>query len=385
MSNIISEAEVKAAQAWLHDVFVWGGLAKTPRRSVPIDKYNYMYGRGAGNFRTNGSDPVVQKKSKEAAETICSFIAHRKVETQRFLALDAAVKYISGAAFLPDLAATKGYVQQTPERLCRYIAWFCEMNNLVFDNKATSDEEIDQVRKTVMGGLIWDNYLMASGSHTPENNPANKKPEEDDFFEDDDDEVLGGTPADTTAPKADATTAQPSQPASNGGRLPNGTKPSNPKHTLYRSNCSGIVDPSKPKEQIGTNGKVFKVVGVGNTPTEITLNVKPQRATTPLQVYYGVGTGWNDCKLYFKNNVDADTFMGKALAAKPSEIKSLQVKAQSADKEGYVEVETEFGRAYIVATKLHEDIKEEITEKPEENKVSNRAIWKAYQEGWYKD
>ncbi|MBP5469605.1 MAG: hypothetical protein J6Z11_10220 [Candidatus Riflebacteria bacterium] len=75
--------------------------------------------------------------------------------------------------------------------------------------------------------------------------------------------------------------------------------------------------------------------------------------------------------------------MGKALAAKPNEIKSLQVKAQSADKEGYVEVETEFGRAYIVATKLHEDIQEAVKIDEVEQKyvdmfpqvVSNKELW----------
>ena len=376
MSNILSGSEVNAAQAWLHDVFIWGGLAKTPRRAVPIDKYKYMYGTHPENFRTNGSDPVAQKKSKDAAETICSFIAHRFAETQRFLALDDAVKYLAKASFLPDLSAKQGYVQKDPTILCKYIAWFCEANKLVFDNSITGNEEMIQIRKTVIGSILWDNYLFSNGTNTPENNPANK-PVDDDEKDD------------TPAPAQKQATPQPqqSQPTSTGARLPDGTNPSNPKHTLYRSNCGGIVDPSKPKEKIGTNGKVFRISGEGATPTEITLNVKPQNAKAPLKVYYGVGTGWNDCKLYFKNNVDADTFMGKALAAKPAEIKSLRVKAQSADDHGYIEVDTEFGRAYIIATKLHEDLQEEIVEevieeKQEKNKASNRDIWKAFQRGW---
>ena len=308
MSYILDDNEIKVAKAWLHDIFVWGGIY-SPKRVIPIEKYRYMYGTHPSNFRTqpqtDDDNSKTIKDSKEAADIICDFILHRKdVETQRFLALDKAVQYLSKASFIPGLKLTTGYVVRSPEQLCKFIAWFCEANNWVFDNKLTSVEEMKQIKDhTMIGKVLWDNFLFAQ-DRIPEANPARQKDLADKAAKaaaSSDEDDTDDTPADQGIAAAKADAAQQSQPASNSTKLPDGTKPSNPKHTLYRSNCSGIVNPNKPKEQIGTNGKVFKIVGVGNTPTEITLNVKPQNASAPLNVYYGVGTGWNDCKLYFND------------------------------------------------------------------------------------
>ena len=152
-------------------------------------------------------------------------------------------------------------------------------------------------------------------------------------------------------------------------------------HTLYRSNARGLVHPDQPK--ISLNGTVYKIVGKGATPTKITLNVKPKYAATPLSVNYGVGTGWNDCMLFFDSEAAAKAFRDKAWAAKPQEITVLDVVSTRGDSNGYVEVETEFGNAYIVASKLHEEVEEELKEDKNENipynsKISNREAAKEF-------
>ena len=62
---LLSTTEIKKAKAWLHDVFIWGGWASTPQRTVPIENYRYMYGTHDENFRKD--DP----KYQDAAKTIC--------------------------------------------------------------------------------------------------------------------------------------------------------------------------------------------------------------------------------------------------------------------------------------------------------------------------
>ena len=138
---LLTNDEIKEAKAWLHDVFVWGGLVANPKRAVPIEKYRYMYGTSPDNFRHD--DP----KYRDAAKTVCSCIINRKVETQRFLAFDAAIKLLSLCAFLPELSVTRGYIRVGAETLCRFIAWFCDENNLVYNNRNTSVEEMKQIKK----------------------------------------------------------------------------------------------------------------------------------------------------------------------------------------------------------------------------------------------
>lgn len=43
MANLTPE-QITAAKAWLHDIFVAGGLYQTPRRALPMAEYRGMYG-----------------------------------------------------------------------------------------------------------------------------------------------------------------------------------------------------------------------------------------------------------------------------------------------------------------------------------------------------
>lgn len=78
----LSANEIKKAKAWLHDVFIWGGV-------VPADKskrgkyYALMY----GSTNTTG---------KEAAKRICDEIIYRKFD---FTKVDAALETLSTIPF----------------------------------------------------------------------------------------------------------------------------------------------------------------------------------------------------------------------------------------------------------------------------------------------
>ena len=363
--------EIKEAKAWLHDVFVWGGLASTPKRTVPIEKYRYMYGTHEENFRKD--DP----KYRDAAKTICACITSRKVETQRFLAFDAAIKTISQCSFLPDLTLSRGYVREKPETLCAFIAWFCDENKLVYNNINASVEEMKQIKSTLIGETLWDNYLFAR-DHTPENNP-NKGPIN----------INTNAPANNTAPNTSANqaTAATSTPSSsNGTPVATTVKAGSAAgHTLYRHNASGILTQGK-LTNISNGYYVYWIGGEFTNPgkTQPKLHVKPQYGRTPLKVDYGSGQGYNDCILYFASEQAARNFMGIADANKPNKVKSLQLKKIGEDKNGYVEVDTEFGPAYIKASKLHEEVEESLEDK-EEKTYNYKEVAEAYFDGFFKD
>ena len=363
---LLSTTEIKKAKAWLHDVFIWGGWASTPQRTVPIENYRYMYGTHEENFRKD--DP----KYQDAAKTICACIKHRTVETQRFLKFDAAINTISQCSFLPDLEIKRGYVRENPDTLCAFIAWFCEENNLVYNNINTSVEEMKQIKNTLIGKTLWDNYLFAR-DHIPENNP-NKGT------------INISAHADTG--NSNTSTTQSTSTTSTQSGTPTATTVKTggaAGHTLYRNNASGIITKGKLTD-IARNHYMYWIGGEFTNPgkTQPKLHVKPQGGKSPLKVDYGSGQGYNDCILYFVSEQDARNFMSVADANKPNKVKYLQLKKIGEDKNGYVEVSTEFGNAFIKASKLHEEVEEDLENK-EEKTYNYKEVAEAYFDGFFKD
>lgn len=365
MAEIIPSSEINTAKAWLHDVFVWGGLASTPKRAIPAQKYRYMYGTDPDNFRREN------KKYYEAAVTICNTIKNREVETKRFQAFDDAIKTISQCHFNPDINSNNvkgGSVKKEPEELCKYIAWFCDQNHWVFDNKNTSVYEMHQIiNTTLLGKILWDDYLYYRG-HTPENRPATP-----------------ATPAEDPAPAVNTTPT--AAPQASG-------QPNPGNHKLFRYNCNGLADPTGTKlTKITTDGLVYWIGGEfsnSSGKTKPKLHVSPLTKRTPnqnpLTVKYTTGQGEDDCILFFASEGSAKNFLGLANANKPSSVAFLEVKKVKEDPNGYVEVITDLGNAYIKAYKLREEVEEEvIKENKEQPKATNKEIWEAFKEGFFRD
>lgn len=229
-----------------------------------------------------------------------------------------------------------------------------------------------QIKNTLIGKTLWDNYLFAK-DHTPENNP-NKGP------------ININIDVPNTS-SAQATSASNTPSGSNGTPTATTVKTGGAAgHTLYRSNASGILTQGK-LTNISNGYYVYWIGGEFTNPgkTQPKLHVKPQHGKTPLKVDYGSGQGYNDCILYFASEQDARNFMSIADANKPSKVKSLQLKKIGEDKNGYVEVDTEFGHAYIKASKLHEEVEEDLEENKEEKKYNYKEVAEAYFEGFFKD
>ena len=229
-----------------------------------------------------------------------------------------------------------------------------------------------QIKNTLIGKTLWDNYLFAK-DRIPENNP-NKGP------------ININTPAPGSS-AAQATSASSAPSGSNGTPASTTVKTGGAAgHTLYRSNASGILTQGK-LTNIATGYYVYWISGEFTNPgkTQPKLHVKPQHGKTPLKVDYGSGQGYNDCILYFASEQDARNFMSIADANKPSKVKSLQLKKIGEDKNGYVEVDTEFGHAYIKASKLHEEVEEDLEDNKEEKKYNHKEVAEAYFNGFFKD
>ena len=97
--------------------------------------------------------------------------------------------------------------------------------------------------------------------------------------------------------------------------------------------------------------------------TKPRLHVSPYMLSGTLPVKYGSGQGFDDCILFFDDYNKAVEFMNKALSNLPSNVKTLGIKRQRTDSNGYFKVITNCGEAYIKASKLHE-----MLEKLEEQK-----------------
>lgn len=73
----LSEKQIEVRNAWLHDVFVWGGLSSTPKRPQAwrsASRYGFMYGAGNSND-TDG---------KAAAKIVCNFVKARPTDYNSF-------------------------------------------------------------------------------------------------------------------------------------------------------------------------------------------------------------------------------------------------------------------------------------------------------------
>ena len=114
MARQLTEAQIGIAKAWLHDIFVYGGLLPSPKRPIPAANYGCMY----------GGDHWKKKNYQMDATTLCTAIKYRTCETQAFLDYNKALEHIAECYFNPDLKSTnpRNVARKDPDMLARYIA-----------------------------------------------------------------------------------------------------------------------------------------------------------------------------------------------------------------------------------------------------------------------
>lgn len=217
----------------------------------------------------------------------------------------------------------------TKNQVCRFIANLCAKCEIFWDDTQHTPEELRYFIATPMGKALWDFRCFVS-----------QEP----------DVVKVKTPSASTG-----TTRSASSSSSSSSSASSGSK-------LNLQNAGGLLSQTK---EVPPVSDMYWIDGEFVNPgkTKPRLHVKPFNQPGPLTVSYGSGQGFDDCVLFFDDYSKATDFMNKALSNMPSNVRSLGVKRQRTDGNGYFKVSTQFGDAYIKASKLHE-----MLEKLEEQK-----------------
>jgi len=184
-----------------------------------------------------------------------------------------------------------------------------------------------------------------------------------------------------------ASATQASQPASTSGTASNGGgaarstggKANVINNKLFRHNCPAISDYTKKYP----NSVVFWIKGdwVDTTKkTNVKISVSPKDADS-LNVKYTSGNGAEDCILYFDNEQYANEFLDKCLIARPQTgtkaVANLYLRRAHAESNGYFEIDTNQGKALILASMLHEELEEseyKFDREPEDFESYNKYL-----------
>lgn len=215
------------------------------------------------------------------------------------------------------------------KEIMKIFANICAKREIFWDDGEYTAPELDYFRKTPFGEILWDFRCFVSQEPDTLKIPTTKTPK-----------ATSGSSSTSSAPKA------PRAAGTGAG------------HTLYRNNAGGIVGTTK---EILTGSEMYCILGEFNPKGKTTpkIHVSPQNQAAPLRVKYTSGQGHNDCILYFETAAAADTFKVKCEANLPANVAFLKVKKLPTDPNGYVPVDTQYGPAFIKASKLHEEVFED--------------------------
>lgn len=269
-----------------------------------------------------------------ACKAIYQFMVDRQIDTQgtmepHFNTLDSA-QYFNTAAF--DYADVYRIKAKT---FMKIFANICARREIFWDDSEYTQFELDYFKKTPFGEILWDFRCFVS--QEPETIKMPKSA------------ASNGGAATTTASSGSSTP-----------KAPKTSKGTGAGHTLYRNNAGGIVGTTK---DILTVSEMYCIIGEFNPKgkTSPKAHVSPQgkSSSAPLQVKLTSGQGANDCILYFDDLATANDFKTKCDANLPSNVAFLKVKKLPTDPNGYVKVSTNYGEAWIKASRLHEEIIED--------------------------
>lgn len=234
------------------------------------------------------------------------------------------------------------------KNIMKIFANICAKREIFWDDTAHTPQELDYFKKTPFGGLLWDFECFVSQEPAPVKTPT------------------------VGTPKATNSSAAPRAPRAAAGSG----------HTLYRNNAGGIVGTSK---DILTVPEMYCIMGEFNPAgkTKPKIHVSPQGQNAPLKVKYTSGQGFNDCILHFDSLAAANDFKAKCEANLPANVAFLQVKKLPTDPNGYVQVDTQYGPAWIKASKLHEEIIEDSETELVEDVVTEEV--EQFPESYYRE
>lgn len=351
MAKTLNQAELLGRNLWLKYVLFAGknGDANNFDRKI---------------VRSKDNDDSVYEDVAKATLLLWDVVCSGKFLT---IGLDDAIR--TGTTVSVTNPKTLTIYEFEAEDVASYIASLCKDNKLTWDdivgmsrkdaNGRTTPYSIQEVNrfkdKTLLGKALTDFECFRSQTdpEAAKKAAAAQAPAQSD--------------SNATAPAAKPASAQPT-PAANPASAQSApaaskiTPAAGSSNQLYASNCPGITNHNKEY----LSGKVYWIKGDFENPaakTSVRINISPRNATD-LKVKYTSGNGGEDCILYFATELDANNF--KAIieplmpTSGPKAISKLYLRQTNADPNGYLEVNTNHGKAYILASKLHEELEEEI-------------------------
>lgn len=344
----------QAAHAWLHDVFVWGGLLSTPKRKTKMPRL-LMYGR----LVLTSLDP--DWLGTTAAQTICTFVKARPIDYKSFVDVDKALEKLATLLFYPDLSIisfnkTKVRITKKPApMLAKYIAnFFANELKIPFDDSTITTYEMAELKKTVIGKALFAFGCFAS-QQGAKISKAQKAPSNQ--------------------------TSQPGQPKA---APANGYKSSGPQS----QNIINIVGQAGQKHVAkGPTSYCIEADKIGkNTPNAF---IKPldskHNKNGVAEVFFGSGNGYTDCRCWLDDENDAKAFLVAVQNKFSSKYTNIHISKAKSDPNGYFLVKSEFGDVAIKASKLNEALKEEATPKKRTPAIElDESNIEAYTDAFYK-
>lgn len=351
--------QILVAQAWLHDIFVAGGVLPNPKRAVDIANYGNMYGEHRWN---RGRRAEICNKAK----ILCDAIKNRKVDTQLFKDYDQLLEYFSGQYFWKYLSSKTDAdsTKKNPSMLARYISWFCSTYpEFVWYDGDASVYEREEIQKTTLGAALFaDKCFESQRTATPK----------------------ATTTTTTTTPKATTTTKVAGQPQNN---------------FKSRGPLSNVaVDLiGAPNQKINLTGPLYCVNGNdGNHVVEDTLYIRPVEADPNSQAKYttngtnkilfGKAKGYGYCQVYFETAQEAQDAAEKAVINRINKNPAIQgftvCQLGKTLSNGYFKIGTEYGPVYISASKLNEGLTEEA-DQDQPTTLTNKEKWERYEEAFF--
>lgn len=274
-------------------------------------------------------------RGTQAAKIICDFIKSLPMSYQSFIDVDDALLVLQDEEFYPTLTQNKAtgrdLVRKKAPMLAKYIANFIVNElKLTFNDANSTSYELDEIKKTMIGGTLFDFGAFAS-QHAQKSAKQAHSP---------------------------TSTRQPGQ------------APANP----YKSsgpqsgNIINIIGQPGQKVKADTNiSYCIEADKIGkNTPNAFIKPLDPKfNKNGVAEVFLGSGNGYTDCRCWFDDEAIAKAFLAAVQTKFGSKYTNIHISKAKSDQNGYFLVKTEFGDCAIKASKLNEALTEAASQEAE--------------------
>ena len=327
----LTASEQVWSRPFIADLFTAGGLVRFPIRT----------------FGTN----FIADYYKSNASAICDEIKNRNFN---FNALDSDLDRLSRCSVYQLHARDKGSKKLTAVQMANIIAAFCAEQDILWDdiNTTRTTVEMETYRKSTLGRACWDFGCFLSQR------------------------------ADKRGTRARASTTRTVDPTTGKVVPKNNYKSSGPKSGLI----GGLIGEPGEKIKFSASDNLFVIICKADKPKPQYVFVDPVSYKADVnKVRFGDPSGYSACKLVFNSYTAATEAIERITAYDlkvPVDITGFEIVQHKVDDNGYFNIKTEVGSAYIQARKLNEAIMEAASAEQEQERFSEISDIDVYTEAF---